>query len=181
VDGGSQGGAVAGYHRVLEDGPETCSSESTAQSSKHGEEYSDSDMLTDLNLIEHCRLTALDALPPKLQFHLLPFLDFSIIPLSPLPFSLSSQLMYLVVFPCRPSNCFPYCRFLFGLPSLEFQIIMPGSLAMPVCNEVLLDWSSMSIDPFVSPMVDGGCAAFLQADGPWGGGGWPLPGGCFHS
>jgi hypothetical protein len=33
--------AVAGYCRVLEDGPEICSSESAAEYSEHGEEYSD--------------------------------------------------------------------------------------------------------------------------------------------
>jgi hypothetical protein len=36
--------AVAGHRRVWEDGPEMCSSESAAEYSEHGEEYSDSDM-----------------------------------------------------------------------------------------------------------------------------------------
>jgi hypothetical protein len=38
--------AVAGYRRVLEDDPEMCTSQSSAEYSDHGEEYSDSEMYT---------------------------------------------------------------------------------------------------------------------------------------
>jgi hypothetical protein len=38
--------AVVGYHRVLEDGPEVCSSENVAEHSEHRQEYSDSDRYT---------------------------------------------------------------------------------------------------------------------------------------
>jgi hypothetical protein len=38
--------AVAGCRRVLEDGPEMCSSESAAEYSERGEEYSGSDIYT---------------------------------------------------------------------------------------------------------------------------------------
>jgi hypothetical protein len=46
VDGRGKNNCRAGYRRVLEDGPETCSSESAAEYGKHGEAYSDSDMYT---------------------------------------------------------------------------------------------------------------------------------------
>jgi hypothetical protein len=38
--------AVAGYSKVLGDGPESCSSESSAEHSDRGEEYSASEMYT---------------------------------------------------------------------------------------------------------------------------------------
>jgi hypothetical protein len=38
--------AVAGYKQVLEDGPETCNSESDSDHSDHGEDWADSNMYT---------------------------------------------------------------------------------------------------------------------------------------
>jgi hypothetical protein len=38
--------AVAGYRRVLKDGPDVCTSESSVEYSDHGGEYSDSEIYT---------------------------------------------------------------------------------------------------------------------------------------
>jgi hypothetical protein len=66
--------AITGCRRVLEDGPEVCTSES-AERREHREEHSDSDMYTadikvitsmSLNLLEHFRHKCPGPSPPKL-------------------------------------------------------------------------------------------------------------------